>query len=213
MSSRIEQIIGEIEDYIDKCRPQAFAPNKIAVNKEELVDLLEELRKETPKEIERYQKIISQKEAILADAQGKADDIIARAQAKNEKLTNEHQIMHRAYEESNKIIMQAENEAEEMLSEARLDSQRIVDDAVKEANQIRMGIMQYTNEILEKLETTIGHSLEEAKVCHINYINSLQGFYDLVSSNHAELEPVNPQGNFDSDFEEEDFSQEVYEEE
>ena len=35
----------------------------------------------TPDEIKRYQKIISNKDAILADAQAKADAIIAQAQA------------------------------------------------------------------------------------------------------------------------------------
>ena len=43
-------------------------------------ELLNELRIKTPEEIKRYQKIISNKEAILADAQAKADAIIAQAQ-------------------------------------------------------------------------------------------------------------------------------------
>ena len=34
MASRIEQIIDEIEDYIDGCKTQAFAPSKIIVNRE-----------------------------------------------------------------------------------------------------------------------------------------------------------------------------------
>ncbi len=36
MSSRIEQIITEIEEYIDSCKPQPFSNNKILVNREEL---------------------------------------------------------------------------------------------------------------------------------------------------------------------------------
>ena len=31
MASRIEQIIDEIEDYIDGCKTQAFAPSKICL--------------------------------------------------------------------------------------------------------------------------------------------------------------------------------------
>ena len=77
MSSRIEQIITEIEDYIDSCKFQPLSNTKILVNKEEIEELLRELRLKTPDEIKRYQKIISNKEAILADAQAKADAIIA----------------------------------------------------------------------------------------------------------------------------------------
>ena len=36
--SRIEQLIGEIEEYIDSCKFQALSNSKIIVNKEEMVD-------------------------------------------------------------------------------------------------------------------------------------------------------------------------------
>ena len=65
MSSKIEQLIDEIEQYIDSCKYQALSNTKIIVNKEEIDELLRELRMKTPDEIKRYQKIISNKEAIL----------------------------------------------------------------------------------------------------------------------------------------------------
>ena len=36
MSSRIEQIIEEIEDYLDTCKYQPFSSTKIIVDKEEI---------------------------------------------------------------------------------------------------------------------------------------------------------------------------------
>ena len=44
MTSRIEQIISEIEEYIDGCKFQPLSNSKIIVNKEELEELLTELR-------------------------------------------------------------------------------------------------------------------------------------------------------------------------
>ena len=41
--SRIEQLINEIEEYIDSCKFQALSNTKIIVNKEELDALLVEL--------------------------------------------------------------------------------------------------------------------------------------------------------------------------
>ena len=89
MSSRIEQIIEEIEEFIDSCKFQPLSSTKIVVNKEELEELLRELRMKTPDEIKRYQKIISNKDAILEDAQTKADNIIAEAQAQAQKIVSE----------------------------------------------------------------------------------------------------------------------------
>ena len=41
MSSRIEQIIEEIEEYVDSCKYQPLSTTKIVVNKEELEELLQ----------------------------------------------------------------------------------------------------------------------------------------------------------------------------
>ena len=97
MSSRIEQIIEEIEEYVESCKYQPLSTTKIVVNKEELEELLRELRLKTPDEIKRYQKIISNKDAILADAQNKADAIIAEAQAKAREMVDQSEVMQTAY--------------------------------------------------------------------------------------------------------------------
>ena len=75
MNSRMEQIIEEIEEYIEGCKVQRLSNgSKIIVDKETMAELLTELRLKTPDEVKRYQKIISNKEAILADAKAKAAD-------------------------------------------------------------------------------------------------------------------------------------------
>ena len=48
MSSRIEQIIEEIEEFVDSCKFQPLSSTKIVLNKEELEELLRELRMKTP---------------------------------------------------------------------------------------------------------------------------------------------------------------------
>ena len=52
--SRIEQLINEIEEYIDSCKFQPLSTTKIIVNKEELDELLVELRLRIPDEIKQY---------------------------------------------------------------------------------------------------------------------------------------------------------------
>ena len=53
MSSKMEQIIEEIEEYIDGCKFQPLSSTKIIVNKEELEELIGELRENTPEEIKK----------------------------------------------------------------------------------------------------------------------------------------------------------------
>ena len=180
MSSRIEQIIEEIEEYIDRdCKFQPLSTTKIIVNKEHLDELLRELRMKTPDEIKRYQKIIANRDAILADAKAKADAMIEEAQVQTTELVSEHEIMQQAYAQANEVVMIATKQAQE-----------IMDNATNDANNIRMGAMQYTDDILKNLENTISHSMEAAKSRHDSYINSLQGFLDVVTANRAELSPM-----------------------
>ena len=55
--SRIEQLIGEIEEYIDSCKYQPLSNTKILVNKEEMEELLVELRLRVPEEIRSIRRL------------------------------------------------------------------------------------------------------------------------------------------------------------
>ena len=178
MSSKMEQIIEEIEDYIDGCKPSPISRNKILVNREQLEELLSELRTKTPEEVKRYQKIISNKEAILADAQAKADQIIAQAEIQTNELVSEHQIMQQAYAQANEVVQIATKQAQEIL-----------DNATNEANSLRMSAMAYTDSQLKSIEDILTGSIETSKARYESLINSLQEFEDVVSANRAQLFP------------------------
>ena len=178
MSSRIEQVIDEIEDFIENCRYQPLSNSKIIVNKDELEDLLSELRRRTPDEIKRYQKIISNKEAILADAQTKADAIIAKAEVHTTELISEHQIMQQAYAQANEVVMIATNQAEEILNNATND-----------ANAIRRSAIEYTDGLLTEIEGILGNAMETTRARTENLLSSLQGYYEQIDTNRRSLVP------------------------
>lgn len=179
MSSRIEQLIDEIEDYIDNCKPHAFNNNKIIVNKEEIDELLRDLRMKTPDEIKRYQKIISNKEAILNDAREKAEALINEATVHTSELINEQEIMRQAYEQAQEIVELASKQAQEIL-----------DNATMEANQIRAAAIQYTDDMLASVENILSHSMDISAAKYENLLNSLTDCYNIVTANRAELYPV-----------------------
>ena len=167
MSSRIEQIIEEIEEYIDSCKFQPLSTSKIIVNKDQMDEMLRELR----------MKIIANKDAILADAQAKADSMIEEAQIHTNELVSEHEIMQQAYAQANEIVTAATEQA-----------QQILDNATSDANDIRIGAMQYTDDLLANAESIIGHTLDSYTTKYDGLVNSLQECYDMVRNNRSELE-------------------------
>ncbi len=179
MSSRIEQLIDEIEEYIDNCKYKAFSTDVIMVNKAEIDDLLRELRMKTPEEIKRYQKIISNKEAILNDARQKAQALIDNAEVQTTELVSEHQIMQEAYAQAENIVAMATQQAQE-----------VIDNAMIEANSMKSAAMQYTDSMLANLENILKQSIEISTRDYNTMIGHLQEIDHVVTSNRAELGPV-----------------------
>lgn len=177
-SSKIEDIIDEIEEFIDECKPSAFSTNKIVVNKDELETLLSELRTKTPEEIRKYQRMIANREQILADAKAKADEIISQAQIQTNELVSEHQIMQQAYAQANEVILIAQKNAQEK-----------IDRATEDANNIRMGAIQYTDELLANIQTILANSIETTRSRDEQFLATMQVYLDTVDGNRAALLP------------------------
>lgn len=182
MSSRIEQIIDEIEEYVDNCKFQPLSSAKIVVNKEEMMELLRELRLKTPDEIKRYQKIINNKDAILEDAQNRADNIISEAQAKAQEMVTQHEIMQKAYAQANETVNAANRQAQEILNSA-----------TEEANSIRLSAITYTDDMLANIGGVISNTLEDAGGKYKGFIDALQLCLDVVNQNRQELAPQTAQ--------------------
>ena len=180
MMSRIEQVISDIEAYLDDCKFQPFSNTKIIVDKDQLEDMLAELRLKTPEEIKKYQKIINNKEAILNDAKEQADAILDAAKVQTEELINEHEIMQRAYAQANQLIEQATAQA-----------QSILDNATEDANSIRMGAVAYTDDMLSKLQYIIEHSIKDNKEKYNSLISDLENVLAVVNNNRNELNASN----------------------
>lgn len=186
-ASRIEQLIEDIYEFVESCKMYPLSSTKVIVPKDELYDLVDELRLRTPDEIKRYQKIIANKDAILQDARDKADAMLAQAQEQTNALINEHEIMQQAYYQANDIVEQATREAEKILAAANHD-----------ANEIRQGAIAYTDDMLGDVERILANAYESTKSKYDSLLGSLKGNLDIVINNKKELNPSTqqPQSNF-----------------
>lgn len=179
MSNKIEQIIEEIEEYIDGCKYKALSNTHIIVEKEHIDELIRELKNKTPEEIKRYQKIINNKEAILADARDKANALIEKATAETNNMLNEHEIMQEAYSQANQVVTLATEQA-----------QQIVDNATIEANTMREAARQYTDDMLANVESIIAQCMDGTAFRYEQLMSGLNSCYEVVKANRAELNPM-----------------------
>ncbi|MCH5273364.1 MAG: ATPase [Lachnospiraceae bacterium] len=182
-TKRIEQLIEEIFEFVESCKPSAFSGSKVIVPKEELYDLLDELRLKVPEEIKRCQKMIANRDAIIADAEDKAAAIEQSARQQAQLLVNENEITQQAYYQANEMVRQATEQAEEMLQQAE-----------QEAIQIRQGALGYTNDMLSRVEQVLTSSYEITKNRSDAMLEALRQNLEIVTANRRELgEDIAPQ--------------------
>lgn len=176
--SSIEKMITEIEDYIDNCKTQPLSNTKIIVNRDEITELLTELRLKVPTEIEKYKRIIEKRENILGEAKDTAKQLVDEAKVYTEQLVNEHQIMQQAYAQANAIVVQAQEEAQRMLNQAYED-----------AENIRLGAIDYTDEMLGTMQSLLENTVETTKIKYDSLISALSKDLEIVANNRKELHP------------------------
>lgn len=175
--SRIEQIINEMEEYLDGCKSQTFSNNKrIVVEKDVMDDMLVELRMRTPEEIKKYQKIIANKDEILTEARRQAEDTLVEANRIKSEMVSQSEIMKTATADAKRLMQETEDRA-----------QRMIDEATLEADEIRQSAMNYTDSLLAGLQDFLGHSMESMQNRFSSFYNQMNASYQVVASNRAEL--------------------------
>lgn len=174
--SRIEKAIDEIYDYVENCKPSKLYPTKAVVERGELYDLLDELRMCAPEEIKRYQKIITNRDGILNEAQQRADDMVTQAREQTAQILDQHEIVQTAYQRAEEIMKQATEEA-----------QRLVNAAQEESDQMHRAALMYTNELLTEARQHVEQSLHEAENKQRMLESALKNSIQVMKNNQEEL--------------------------
>ncbi|MCR5793092.1 MAG: ATPase [Lachnospiraceae bacterium] len=174
--NKIEQSIEDIFDFLDSCKTQPLSNNKLIVPKDEIFDLIESLRLMVPDEIKRYNKVVSNREAILADAEKKAAVVVEDAKKKLEGMVNEQEVVQQAYEHANHIV----NEASQQATDIRRSAEA-------EAEQLRENALRYANDLLKMLEATLQGAYNSSMANYKALTDNLKVNLDTVKSNISEL--------------------------
>ena len=184
-NSKIENSIQELEIFIDNCKSVPLSPNKIVVNREEIEYIIDDLKRNIPEEVERYRKVISNKEAIEREAQDKANQLINEATNKTYELLSE-----------NEIMLQAKQRADEIVNMAYEQAQAILDDAVTQGNAYKQSAQQYLNDMLVNMHDMIYSCIDTTTKNTNKFLEQLNKAGDTVRENISELNGADNQSVF-----------------
>ncbi|MCI5951721.1 MAG: hypothetical protein MRZ63_05330 [Anaerostipes sp.] len=172
----IQEMIDEIEEFIDDGKLSRLNPGKVVLEKDIIVTMLEDLRRLVPAELERSRNIVLKKESILEEAQAKADRIVQNAIKEASEMVEEHEIVKLATKRGNDIEEKAKQRSDEMLHKAKEDSR-----------EIRLGAMEYTRDMMEGLESYMV-SLKDAQTSiYTQLLDGLEGEIEDIHANKSEI--------------------------
>ena len=108
-------LLEALEDMLDKSRGIPFS-SKCIVNKEEILDIVKDIRLKLPEELKQAKWIKEERQRILVEAQNEADEIIKEAENRIISMIDEHEITKKAYEKKVEIIETANEMSREIKS-------------------------------------------------------------------------------------------------
>ncbi len=118
------QIVDELEEILERSM-NCFGHSLI--NKENVLNLIDEIRLKLPDELKQARRIKEESENIIKDARVQADKIIDEARAKGIALIDEHEITRAANEKAAAILTKAEATTAEMENNAVAYAESLLD--------------------------------------------------------------------------------------
>jgi len=136
----IYDVIENLEDGIEKSVVLPFS-SKSLVDKEELLEIIKQLRLSLPDDMKKAEWIMQEEKLIIEKAKQEAERIIQNAEGQIKSLIDDNDITRKAYEQASELI----------------------DSAQKNAREIKMGTKQYADKILVKVEDVLRDTLNVVK--------------------------------------------------
>lgn len=144
MSVTIEQVLDSIEDMIDEAKKVPFSVGSIRIDGDHLRELINDARAVIPEQINYSNRVLDDREAIIAGAKKEAEQIVRKAEERAKALVDNNEIT----------------------KQARQQGIEIITDAKKQAKALKSSAYEYVNSILTESEATLNASLSEVKRTH-----------------------------------------------
>ncbi len=138
MKVEIVNLIDMLEEIVNNGSKVPFS-NKIMVDKDEVLSILNEMKMRLPSDIKLAIDIIDEKQRILLSAQKSAKEIVDEAKNERETMIEEHEIT--------------------QLATAR--AEEIDDRAQKHASEMRAGATDYVDGMLEEFQEYLKEKIRE----------------------------------------------------
>ena len=145
--NNIEELISALYDTIQNARSMPLAPDKCIVERDALLDMLDEISAQLPGVLKQSRTIVESRNELINQARHEAESIIRQAQERAKQMVTQEAI----YAESKR-------QCEEMVRQTQA--------RVKELRRVSN---EYMDEALRRTEEAIAQSLNEVRDTRVKF--------------------------------------------
>lgn len=113
----VEAVLERLRTIVEGARPMPLSAS-VLVNREEILEQLEDCIARLPEELRRARWLLKEREEFLAKARREADEIVEAARARAERLVQRTEIVREADRTAGRIVEEAEAHARALRHEA-----------------------------------------------------------------------------------------------
>ena len=150
----------------------------VQIDKEELIDMLTELKNNMPDEINKYRRVVNDRDKILDEAKRKAQQLVDETEVRTNQMVTDQEVMKQAYARANEIMSQATQTA-----------QATTDQAITDANNYGLAAVQYMDNMLSTLEQQTTKCQQQTNASYNQFAQLVQNYMDQIQGNRAALRP------------------------
>ena len=143
-----EDIIGTLYDMVQDARSMPLAADKCILERDKVLDLLDEIISQLPAEIKQSRTIVESRNELISQARREAEGILRKAN-----------------DQANELIAK-----EEIYKEAKKRSEELVAQTQERINQLRKAGNEYMEESLRRTEETISQALHEEQDTRMKFL-------------------------------------------
>ncbi len=143
-----EDIIGTLYDMVQDARSMPLAADKCILERDKVLDLLDEIISQLPAEIKQSRTIVESRNELISQARREAEGILRKAN-----------------EQASELV-----EKEEIYKEAKKRSEELVAQTQERINQLRKAGNEYMEESLRHTEEAISKALHEVQDTRMKFV-------------------------------------------
>ena len=156
MANDVNRLIDMIYERIEDAKAPAFKPNMATIDRDELLDLLDELRSALPMEMKKAQELLAAREKYVEDAKREVDRMRRQAEMDAKNLVSDSEVLYAAKEKARQIIAQAEERSRQLYQVANdyaEDALARTEEAVQAAlDEVRQSRVQFRSASAAKMQ-------------------------------------------------------------